>query len=439
MSKQIHPALHFGPKGAAIGIVDSNRTPWLVTSKHKKYSAARLNKKGLLTVPPLAFRDLANRWDQTDIEGFLAGDEAPTIQAVEERVKALIDEYFDLRRDKEAELIACWIVGTYFFPLFPAFPRLHVQGERGSGKSKLLHVVSALSFNGLLRLNSTPAVLFRLIDPVRPTLCLDEMEALGGDDRREILSIINAGYKAGGAVDRVEGEDRHIASFEVYTPLALAGISGLNAVTEDRAITITMERGRDPRKLNRDVNPTDPAFARIRAGCYRLALTRFKSVRKAWEGLTTPAWLVARHRELYAPLLTITRLADEDEDLGLTEDLLALARAELPERGGISLEGEALLQELQGRLRDVDVATIRPGELVANLSEALGTLISAEQVGHLLKRFGFTGKKDKRGTTYSVSRDQLGELATRYGYAAADAGNGDLGDEDDDLLVVEMR
>jgi hypothetical protein len=199
----------------------------------------------------------------------------------------------------------------YFFPLFPTFPRLNLYGERGTGKSKLLQIIACLAFNGFHRISPTPTILFRLSGPLRPTFCLDEMEGLAKHDSQEIFAILNAGYKMGGAIDRTEGEagNRQVVMYPVYAPIAPAGISGLNATTTDRAITLSMGRGKDLAKLNRHLSLEDLTFTGLRAGCYRLALTRFSDVRQAWAGLNLPTWLVARHQELDAPLLTIGTLA----------------------------------------------------------------------------------------------------------------------------------
>lgn len=92
----------------------------------------------------------------------------------------------------------------------------------------------------------TSAVLFRLIHEFRPTLLLDEMEALGGEQARDVLAVINAGYQAGATVPRVEGKDtRRVKGFPVYAPLACAAIRAPNPTTADRCIPVVMLRGRD--------------------------------------------------------------------------------------------------------------------------------------------------------------------------------------------------
>jgi hypothetical protein len=426
-TRKVHPALDFLGDCAVVGIVNWEGHACQVTSTRQQYSFEDA-KKGAFAVAPLEYQGIAGRWDADDLQKFLDGAPGPTFGAVLRDTRDLITRYLELRRPQEASLVACWVVGTYFFPLFPAFPRLHLHGERGSGKSKLLQVIARLAFNGLHRLNPTPAVLFRLISPLRPTFCLDEMEGLSKQDRTDILSILHNGYKDGSAIDRVEevAGTRRPVMYHVYAPIALAGIAGLNATTADRCIRLTMWRGTDKAKVNRYLPSEDEAvmdepFTKVRAGCYRLALTRFNDVRRAWRELLPPAWLEGRHRELYAPLLTIAALADAQEDLGLTNDLLTIAEGELDERGGVSQDGEALFQMLGKWLSAKEAMTVRPKDVADGLSMWLDTKVTPEQAGQLLQRYGFprdTPPRDKDGMRYRVSRAELSQVMGKYGYEA---------------------
>ncbi len=414
----VHPALHFEEEWAAVGLIKlsegGERECLLVTSERKHHRAKEMAPA--LRVAPFPYRDLVGRWPEDALHAFLQGESEPSLAQVLALLVAKVRELLDLRRPEEAPLLAVWSMATYFFPLFRAFPRLEFRGERGSGKSKALQLLAQTCFNGLHRVDPTPAVLFRLTETLRPTLCLDEIEKLSTEDRREILAIINSGYQRGGAVDRVEGqEERRVVSFEVYAPMALAGIRGLNATTEERAISLVMQRGTDPSRLNADVNPADPEWARIRAGCYCLALTRFQVVRGAYEGLGCPEWLVGRERELWRPLLAIAELADQEEGLEIREDLLKLAKAQGDERGGLSMEAEIVLELLEEELGAAASVPIRPGNLCHAMEERLRRRITPESVGTLLRRLGFRrlGHR-RRGAEYEITREQIEAMRAVY-------------------------
>ena len=406
--RRIHPALHFEHDFASVGIVDYERVFWIVTSDRQIIPA---DQPGIMfETPPLVYHGIANRWDVADLNDFVANGEVHSFGETVDLIRNVIAYYCDLQYREESALIAYWIMGTYFHPLFPTFPRLYLHGERGTAKSKVLSLIAAMAFNGLLRLNPTPATLFRLIHPVRPTLCLDEIETLAGHDKAELLSIVNSGYKRGAAVDRCMGEKHDLHTYQVYSPVTLAGIAGLNSVTEDRAITIVTVRGRDRDKVNREVISEDPVFQQIRNGCYRLVLSVFGLIEQTRQEFTLPDWLVGRHRELYGPVLSVAALADRDGGLGLTSDLSAIAEHELPHRSGRSFESEAVLTLLREQLAKQDPYQARPGEVALLLEGKLGHRVTAEKAGHMLRRLGFERMRDAKGSYYLVTSDRINEV-----------------------------
>jgi len=424
VGRRIHPALHFDPADdfAAVGIVtigpDGAPLTEIITSARQRYPTEAIG--AALAARPFAYADLVDRWRPEDVARFLAGKDAPpTFESAVARIWGLVDSLLQLGRDSEAVVLAVWTVVTYFFPVFLAFPRQDLRGERRTGKSKSLSIQAAVSFNGLLRVSPTPAVLFRLAEPLRPTLCLDEIEGLAGDEKREILAILNAGYRAGGRVDRCEGDDHIVKSYNIYTPVALAGITGLNAVTEDRCITIVMARGKDRARLNADVDPTDPRLAEIRDLCYRLALLRWQEVAETYRTLTLPDWLVGRERELWRPLLAVAHLADREAgNLGLVQDLLELAREQGQDRAGLSDEAEALVSVLAEKLAGEGEMIVHPGDLCDDLKAALRWKDPPrpETVGRWLKRLKIPrAPRASGGVRYIVTEAGLDEIRARAG------------------------
>ncbi len=413
---RIHPALHVSHDGVLVGIVDETSEYRLISSERKIYSPDSLKES--LLFAPRSYADLAGRWPGEDWNRFLDDGEAPGFSEVLALIIRVLDEAMEFPRAEHRALVAVWTMATYFFPLFLTFPRLSLAGERESGKSKLLLILRATAWNALLMLNPTPAVLFRLVHEFRPTLLLDEMEGVSKEDAREVLAIINAGYKAGGTVPRCEGDrTKHVELFEVYSPLALAAIKAVNPTTEDRCIPLSLQRGTHPDCLNKEVDLNDPTFAGIRAACYRLLMTRWREVRESYQTLVLPPWLNARARELWKPLLAVAAVADRENGLTLTPDLETLAQEHVKDRAGISSEGEGLLTLLVDRLGEAEKMIVRPRDLREPLRECLGwrDAPSSELVGVWLRRFFRRGGKDREGAKYEVSREQLSDLSTRYG------------------------
>jgi len=423
VGRRVHPAIHFDGDGfASIGIVtlgsDGKEATEVVTSMRGRFPTEAISPA--LAAHPLLYPDLLNRWRPEDVARFLAReDDPPTFESAVARTWERLENLLELGRDCETVALATWAVGTYFHPAFLAYPRLDLRGERGSGKSKTLAILAAVSFNGLLRVSPTPAVLYRLGERLCPTFCLDEIESLASDEKREILAILNAGYKAGGRVDRCEGDDQVVKSWSIYAPVALAGIAGVNRTTEDRAVTLVLARGKDRGRLNADVDPADLRFAEIRDMCHRLALTRWKEVAETYRTLTLPEWLNGRERELWRPLLAIASLADREAgDLDAGRDLLELAREQGQERAGLSDEAEALVSVLAEKLVGAAEIIVSPGDLCSNLQEALRweRAPRPETVGRWLKRLKVPrAPRSAAGIRYTVTEALLTEIRARAG------------------------
>ena len=423
--RRIHPALHFDADGfASVGIVtiraDGIQAAEVIVSTRERFSTEAIGPA--LAGQPLVYPDLVDRWRPGEVSRFLAGaDPAPTFASAVGLAWSLLDKLLEVGRDCETTLLATWAVATYFHPAFLAFPRLDLRGEKGSGKSKALDILAAVSFSGLLYASPTTAVLFRLAHPLRATLCLDEIEGLDHEERREILAILNRGYTVGGRVPRCEGDEHMVRSWEIYCPVALAGIQGLNRVTEDRAITLVLAKGKDPAKLNADVDPRDPRLAEIRDIGYRLALLRSREAAETYRTLALPDWLMGRERQLWRPLLAVAALADrEAPDLGLVADLLTLAREQGEERAGLSDEAEALVAVLAEMMNGAAEIVVSPGDLCEPLKAALRMERppSPQRVGRWMKRLGFPpAPRSAGGKRRLVTADALADLRRRYGGA----------------------
>src|SRR5262249_27686399 len=142
-----------------------------------------------------------------------------------------------------------WIAHTYLIDAEELYttPRLLILSpERRCGKTRLLEITASLVRNPSVLYDPTPSALFTSIELEKPTILIDEVDTLYADkkDSGSITGIINAGFQRGGTVSRVEMvPERHIAKFNVFAPMLLAGIdrSGIPDTIEDRSIIITLQ------------------------------------------------------------------------------------------------------------------------------------------------------------------------------------------------------
>jgi hypothetical protein len=420
---RIHPALHVDAERVLVGRVTDDGSEYQLIDSDRRIYAPDDMRDGLLFIPH-PYADLAGRWPGDDVTTFLATGEAPTFCEVLALAMAGFDEAMEFPRPEQRTLLATWAVASYFHQCFLTFPRVNFSGEKGSGKSKVITLLRAIAWNAMYLISPTPAVLYRLIQVYKPTMLLDEVEGLATEDGRDVLAVINSGYKAGGSVPRCEGDKvRRVELYQVFSPLALAAIKSVNAVTEDRCIPVVMQRGLDRAVLNREVDLAAAEYRQIRSGCHRLLLTRWRDVQDEYVRISLPEWLNARARELWKPLLTIAALADRGNGLKATTDLLALAKEHVENRDGVSDEAEALLTLIAGRIPPAGEVVIRPGDFLEGLRQRLGwrDAPTPHAVGAWLRRLGIPRKgKDRDGAKYGIDAKRLDDLRARYGLLQAE-------------------
>ena len=140
--------------------------------------------------------------------------------------------------------LALWTVHTHCAEAFAHTPRLIVKSaEKGSGKSTLFDLLKLVANKPVETESISPAALFRTVAKAKPTVLMDEADTFVRDNE-DLRGLLNAGYKRGGQTIRCVGEDQEPRMFDVFSPIALAGLGKLPGTIVDRAITITMRRAR---------------------------------------------------------------------------------------------------------------------------------------------------------------------------------------------------
>jgi len=162
-----------------------------------------------------------------------------------EDIILFLKDYIDMK-EENYPLLSLWIIGTYFHKSFTTYPYLFVNAMRGSGKTRLLGIIKALSWNGELLTSVREASLFRSAG--QNTICIDEFEGIMKKENAGLREILNASYKKGMTIKRmkktknVDGEGYVVEEFEPYTPIVMSNIWGMEEVLGDRCIKIMLEK-----------------------------------------------------------------------------------------------------------------------------------------------------------------------------------------------------
>jgi len=158
-------------------------------------------------------------------------------------IKEVLKKYLDLKKEYYA-LLSVWVMGTYHHRKFYTYPYLFFNAMKGSGKSRTLNLLSFLAKDGEMLNSLTEAVLFR----TKGTLAIDEFEGVSRKGNESLKELLNSAYKKGTKVKRMkkaktpEGEEFVVQEFDVFRPICMANIWGMEEVLGDRCIQLFLEK-----------------------------------------------------------------------------------------------------------------------------------------------------------------------------------------------------
>ena len=304
-----------------------------------------------------------------------------------------------------------------------------------SGKTTLLEVLEQiLGRHGINAISISPSVVFRLRDKVGPVaLLLDEIDNTlknrADDGARDLLALVNAGYRRSATAYRSEGKTFEPRAFKAFGPAAIAGIGTLAATTESRCVPITLTRkprGTCERFIPHLVEPAaDKLAARLEAWVStEKMLVRLKAAEPKY-----PEELRDRQVETWWPLFAIADEAGGDWPDAARE---AAKRLHGDDESVMGL-GVLLLDHIRRAFEERDTDRLPTAELirllVANEEGPWGKWWGAEtnrdgapraaaaDVARYLKGFGVRPhviKMPDGSTARGYSRETLEESWTLY-------------------------
>jgi putative DNA primase/helicase len=337
-------------------------------------------------------------------------DEAALIDQIEGRLKRHV-----VMSDEAVLAVALWTVFAWVHDAAVHSPILLVSSpEAECGKSTLLGLINFLVPRGLVVVEVSPAVLFRMIECWHPTLIVDEADT-AFKNNPELRAVVNSGWTRGAGVPRCNPDTHDPEFFETFGPKAI-GLKGLKVpdTTLSRSIVIEMSRKLPGDSAESFAHEDDEELSNLRRHLARFSgdnMVRLRASRPE-----TPGGFTNRLEANWKPLLAIAEIC------GLGERARKAATA-LSRRADEASLGVELLRDIRGILEDRD--RIRSGELVNKLTAMedrpwsempySGKPITQAQLAKLLKTYGVRPEQVRFGElTFKGYMRQWFETAYRY-------------------------
>ena len=241
-----------------------------------------------------------------------AWPEAVNTSELLSEILAKVREYVVLS-PSGALAVALYTMLTYIVDELAICPMLLLQSAvKRSGKTTLLGLLLRICYRALGAASISPAALYRVVDCLKPTLLLDEVDttlAQKTDTSEALRGLLNAGNdRTSSRVLRCVGEEKEVVSYDAFGAKVLAGIGHIPDTMEDRSVVVELLRKLESEKVRRfSVLDDQREFKEIRRKLLRWANDYGKTVGAARPEV--PYGLNDRAADNWSPLLAIADLA----------------------------------------------------------------------------------------------------------------------------------
>ena len=231
-----------------------------------------------------------------------------------DEVRDFLARFVAFPSDAALHATTLWVAVTHLAQHFHSTPRLALLSpEPGSGKTRALEVLALLVAGVFFTFSASAAALFRTLALGLRTLLFDEIDTTfskrGKDDSNEdVRALLNVGYKRGATIPRCVGPKHEVQQFDVYAPVALAGLGDLPETLMSRSIIVRMRRRAPDETISQFRSRMhEPEGHAIRDRLAAWAEAVGPEVGEAWPEL--PEGVVDRPAELWEPLIAVADVA----------------------------------------------------------------------------------------------------------------------------------
>jgi hypothetical protein len=280
--------------------------------------------------------------------------------------------------EAELSILAIWTLHTHAFVGVGYYtPYLAItSAEKQSGKTRVLEVLKSVVRDPQITASISPAALARSVDQKKPTLLLDELDALLNGDKEmseALRGILNSGFQADGAFTRMVGVGAAMKPehFSTFCPKAMAGIGTLPDTVADRSITIRLERSPRgvcekfrPRGMGRRAKQQQAELDQLRERAAKWATENLNKLADAEP--ECPPDFSDRQQDIAEPLLAIADLLGGEWSAEARNALLSIFASPMAEDGS---HRTRLLADLKDIFDATGLEEIATKDLLEKLAE----------------------------------------------------------------------
>lgn len=337
-----------------------------------------------------------------------------------------LKSYLELEKEEDYHIITSWIIGTYFFILFKAYPYLHIKGMKGSGKTTALDFMKHTAFNAFKERSTMPS--FRdNVDSQRGVALIDQADKrFGTQSEDDMIDVMVDSYKASsGMMSKmvlVKGKQMR-TEYNAYGPKVFASIKELNFDLKDRCIQIQFIRSLSNKN---QIDSDNPLWLSIRHQLYSLLILNFTKM-KSYIDLVDDKFekdseIVGRNAELWKPIETIMRFCSQSEEV-ITRVRKVYKSKIVFSQDGISPLETALIEFIDSKLAGMESNWIAVKDIVDGLIleehdewEEKTIRSRGMLIGNLISRMNLHSSKKhgNGGNYYLFEKEKITKIKKAY-------------------------
>nr|WP_252991200.1 DUF3631 domain-containing protein [Streptomyces viridosporus] len=342
-----------------------------------------------------------------------------------DELRTAIGRYVVLPSEEALTAVALWVAATHIQSVLQHAPRLAVVGPtKGCGKSRLLDVLHETVHRPMMTVNTSPAVVFRVIGKNPPTLLVDEAGTIFGPkagDKEDLRGLLNAGHQRNRPAWRISGPEQKPTSFPTFAMAALAGIGDLPDTIMDRAVVLRMQK----RKPGERITPFRSRHSVPELNTVRDRLAAWLTPLRATAAELVPQMPVEdRAADTWEPLVTVADLAGSHWPDQARAACLAMTRSEVLQDEQTTLKTR-LLRDIRRVFDTEGTEVLRTQDVLAALVQdaegpwaEYGTNgLNAYHLGNLLRDFGISSANhrfDNGRQAKAYTRNRFLDAWARY-------------------------
>ncbi len=299
-------------------------------------------------------------------------------------IRDLMDKYVYIPDEVDKEIIITYVLLTWVYDRFSAIPYLRAIGELGTGKSRLLRVLSICYKSLSTRALASPAPIFRIIDKFGGTLILDEAELGKRSERNEdIKEILRSGKDSDGVILRCDPKTLNPIPYDVFGPKILGSRRPYSDdALESRIITIRMEEAKgDNNPILLEKIKFDKESDKLRAKLLAWRLKQYFKIDINFYKKYATDKISRRLNEMYAPLICV-RAHDKKFIQALLDKALESHRKLLEDRS-MSIEANIVREIIKIKLGMKDVILLK--KITEGINEETGKRYSSRYIGGIIR------------------------------------------------------